>query len=84
MNAGPKVSQQNITQIITLPLPACHDVKKNLIHQTRPPSSIAPWSNFDAHVPIVGALAVDGSAWRCDWSVTAQPHTQHAAMHCVF
>ena len=35
-----------------------HDVKENMIHQTRPPSSIAPWSSSDAHVPIVG-LKVD-------------------------
>lgn len=30
------------------------DVKQNVIHQTRPPSSIAPWSGSDAHMPIVG------------------------------
>ena len=32
------------------------DVKGNMIHQSRPPSSIAPSSNSDAHMPIVGTL----------------------------
>ncbi|ROI79356.1 Succinate--hydroxymethylglutarate CoA-transferase [Anabarilius grahami] len=32
------------------------DVKENMIHQTRPPSSIAPWSSSDAHVPTVGSF----------------------------
>lgn len=31
-------------------------VKENMIHQTRSPSSIAPWSSFAIIVPIVGAL----------------------------
>ncbi|KAF7648282.1 hypothetical protein LDENG_00159370 [Lucifuga dentata] len=35
-------------------LPSPHNVKENLIHQTRTPSSIAPWSSSDAHVSIVG------------------------------
>ena len=32
------------------------DVKENVIDQTRPPSSIAPWSSSDAQLPIVGAF----------------------------
>lgn len=34
-----------------------HDVKENMIHQTRPPSSIAPWSSSDAHVPDVHGVS---------------------------
>ncbi|KAK3553352.1 hypothetical protein QTP70_002429 [Hemibagrus guttatus] len=33
-----------------------HDLKDNVIHQTRPPSSIAPRSNSVAHMPIVGTF----------------------------
>lgn len=41
-----------------------HAVKENMIHQTRPPSSIAPWSNFDAHMSILGVFGSrHGSAW---------------------
>ena len=40
------------------------DVKQNVIHQTRPPSSIAPWSSSGAHMPIVGAFGSgQGSVW---------------------
>ncbi len=41
-----------------------HPSDVNVIHQTRPHSSIAPWSSPDAHVPTVGAFGSgQGSAW---------------------
>ncbi len=61
------------------------DVKENVIHQTRPRSSIAPWSSSDAHVPTVAAFGSgQGSAWA-PWLVWGmQPHMQQSVMHCVF
>lgn len=56
------------------------DMKENGIHQTRPPSSIPPWSSSAAHVPIVGAF---GSRQGTDCSVAMQHHTQEVAMLCV-
>ena len=42
-----------------------HDVEENVIHQTRPTSSTALWSSYDAHVPIVGDFCGGhGSAWE--------------------
>ncbi|ROL52437.1 hypothetical protein DPX16_6121 [Anabarilius grahami] len=41
------------------------DVKENIIHQTRPPSSIAPWSSSDAHVPTVGTFGGGQGAAFC-------------------
>ncbi|KAK3509606.1 hypothetical protein QTP70_006800 [Hemibagrus guttatus] len=38
------------------------------INQTRPPSSIAPWSSYDAHMPIVGAFGgAQGSECPCSF-----------------
>jgi len=41
-----------------------HDVKENVIHQTRRPSSIAQWRSSDTHLPTVGAFSgAQASAW---------------------
>lgn len=41
-----------------------HDVKENVIQQIRSSSSIAPWSSFNAHLPIVGGFTGgEVSAW---------------------
>lgn len=52
---------------IMLPLlPSCmtqtnpHDVKENIIHQTKPHSSIIPWSSSHTQVPIKGTLKAEG------------------------
>jgi len=37
---------------LIIPFELC-DVKENVIYQTRPLSSIAPWSSADVHLPIV-------------------------------
>ena len=88
---GSKVSQQSIAQSITLPpltrlLPTggtWHDVKENVIHQTRRPS-IAPWFSSNAHMSIVVAFSSgQGSVWEL-WSVAMQHHTQQIVMHSVF
>ena len=36
--------------------PSTWNIKENMIHRTRPPSSIAPLSSSDAHMPIVGSF----------------------------
>ena len=49
------------------------DVEENMIHQTRPPSSIAWWPNSDAHVLIVCIFGNGkGSAWA-PWLVCGDP-----------
>lgn len=45
------VVMPGVAQVSDAPGRPC-DVKENLIPQTIPPSSIAPCSSFDTHVPI--------------------------------
>lgn len=41
-----------------------HVVNGNVIYQTRPLCSIAPWSSYDAQVPIFGTFGSGlGSVW---------------------
>ena len=57
------------------------DVKENVIHQNRPPSSIAPWSSSNCHVPIVGSG--QGSAWApCLVGGYAAPHARNCDAMC--
>ncbi len=61
------------------------DVKESMIHQTRPPSSIALWSNSDDHVPTVGAFGGgQGSAWA-PWLVCgyAAPYATNCDALCI-
>ena len=55
-----------VPQVSDAPSHPC-DVKENVIHQTRPPSSIASWTSSDAHVPIVvafgGGQGSAGTPW---------------------
>lgn len=45
--------------------PGQHDLKENVIHQTKPLFSIAPWCGSEAHIPIGGAYTGgQGSAWE--------------------
>lgn len=45
------------------------DLKEYVIYQTRQTSSIAPWSSFGAHIPIVGAFdSGQGLSWAI-WPV---------------
>lgn len=97
---GPKISQQNLALCNTQPQLTCrlpvlhpgamsspdkHDGKENVIHQTRPPSSITPWSSSDAHVFIVGFFRRGRRQHgHCVCSVAAQPCIQQIAMHSVF
>lgn len=54
--AGPKISQQSILVPGVPKVSDAHasgqpkNVKENVVHQSRPPSSIAPWSSPDAHM----------------------------------
>lgn len=64
-----------------MPAPGCaHDVKQNVIHQTRPPPFIPPWysCSYDAHMIILGAFEPLG-----EHSDTLQLYSpvQHAAIH---
>ena len=62
-----------------------HDVKENMIHQTRPPSSIAPLYSFDAHVPTVGTFGGGQRSAGAPWLACsyAAPYATNC-MHCVF
>ncbi|KAK3558536.1 hypothetical protein QTP86_019007 [Hemibagrus guttatus] len=57
------------------------DVKENVIHQTRPPSSIAPLSSSNAYVPIVATFGdAQGSGWDC--SVSLKNDYRKLSMQC--
>lgn len=52
------------------------DIKENMIHQPRPPSSIAPWFSSDGHISIIVSFSNEqGSAcslWLV-WNAIVQP-----------
>lgn len=58
----PSSHHASLSHISNAPTPGnLHEVKENMTHQTRPASSIAPWSSFDAYMPFIGFffLAMD-------------------------
>lgn len=56
----PLVPQESDAHALSL----VRDVQETVIHQTRPPFSIDPWSSSDVHVRIVGTFGdAQGSAW---------------------
>lgn len=73
-----------IPQVSKAPSYPCH-LKGNVIHQNRPPSPFALWSNSEAHVPAVYAFGSgQGSAWAL-WLVRgyAAPHTTTCDVLCI-
>lgn len=63
---------------------AARDVKENMIHQIRPPSSIALCSS-SAHMPIVLFSVVDmDQRGHPDWFAAMHCHTQQTVMLCEF
>lgn len=62
--AGFKVSQQNIIQSVTLTCATFSSGKWST--PSRPPSSIAPLSSSDLHVPVVGSFCTKGQHGNSD------------------